>query len=141
MNRAKHSSFILSTLTLLAFATLVYAGIFDCANPIMQSRMNMTGSHHMTPDCIPGQNCGMDLSEHVAVWQSMIAATLAVNGSGWILIILAAVVVFVVFNHLSAMPRAVSRFLFYARGWRDARRYNYLLPLFSDGILQPKLYA
>ena len=45
----------------------------------MQSRMNMTGSHHMTLTAF-GQNWD-GLGEHVAVWQSMIAATLAVNGA------------------------------------------------------------
>ena len=72
----------------------------------------------------------MDLSEHVAVWQSMIAATLAVNGSGWILIILAAVVVFVVFNHLSAMPRASAGFCLRERLAR-CERYNYLYRFFQ----------
>lgn len=130
-------------LTILAFFALVVVGMFDCMNPIMQSQMSMEGSGHSKADCIPGKNCGMNISEHLSTWQSMFVANISSNLLNFFATLLMAGFVFGIYKLLSIpqiSPLTV-RYLYYERDHRDSKLYNYLVRIFASGIVQPKLFA
>ncbi len=130
-------------LTLLAFATLVFMGIFDCANPIMQSQMSMDGSAHAMTDCIPGKNCGMDINTHIEIWQGMIMTNLPATFFSFFATLLMAAFVWGMCK-IVITPEAsplTDRYLYYDRDHRESKLYNYFIHIFSRGILQPKLFA
>jgi len=144
LNQFSHQlSKYITGLTLLTFVTLVFAGIFDCTNPIMQSQMNMEGPHQTMADCIPGKNCGMDINEHVNIWKATFTTTLTSNFLIFFFTLL--IVSFAV--GVSSMlflrdPLAlIQRYRYYERDHRESKLYNYFVHIFSSGILQPKLFA
>ncbi len=130
-------------LTLVSFFTLVFLGIFDCANPMMQRQMTMDGQHSSTVDCIPGKNCGMDINEHISIWQGMFLTNITMDIFSFLTLVLVVGLAFVHCKFLSSLdffPLA-SRYLHYDREHPEHKLYHYLLRIFSDGILQPKLFA
>lgn len=132
---------IIAQITIVAFGTIVFFGVLDCTNPFMQSRMNMDFEHHQV-ECIPGQNCGMNIGEHLNTWQGMTTATIAAGN--FTLLVLMAIIVFSTFRRLPLivfLPNTIRRFLFHARQHRESKLYNYFLLVFSNGILQPKLFV
>ena len=130
-------------LTLLAFVTLVFIGMFDCSNPIMQSQMDMKSSQHQMDGCPPGNNCGMDINQHLSIWQKMFTTTF--NTDLLNLFVVLFVIAFVAgFYGLLSSPGTssrVARYVYYERNHRENKLYNYLINIFRTGILQPKIFA
>ena len=131
-------------LTLLAFVVLIFVGMFDCTNLFMQSQMDMKGSGHTMKDCPPGKNCGMDLNQHLGIWQSMFTTTMGIDFlslfSALFVLLSAAVALFKFFS-CTDDASLVSRYLYYERDHRENKLYNYLVTIFSSGIVQPKIFA
>lgn len=130
-------------LTLLAFIVFIFFGVFDCTNLIMRSQMSMESPNHFMSDCIPGQNCGMDINTHISIWQGMTTMNLNTDFSSLIASILIAALVFGIYK-MFLMPQTslrISRYLYYDRDHRESTLYNYFVHIFSNGILQPKRFA
>lgn len=132
--------------TILGFSLVIFLGVLNCQNPIMQSEMGMSGGgaqHHSMADCIPGQDCGMDINEHLSIWQSMFLTNLNTN----FLILLAGLIVvglgLAIFKTplTAQITSLTSRYLYYERDHQDSKLYNYFIQIFSSGIVAPKLYA
>lgn len=133
----------LAGLALLAFFVLVFMGIFNCTNPIMQSQMSTGEPHSFLADCMPGENCGMDLNKHIEIWQAMITTDLNTSFSGLVAsLIIGFFVVGIckrVWSPQIFLPS--TQYLYYDRDHRESKLYNYFIHIFSSGILQPKLFA
>lgn len=128
--------------TTTAFLIFIILGVFNCSNLIMQSQMTADGPHHSMTDCIPGKNCGMDIGNHIAVWQGMIATNLNTNVFSLIAsLLLIGVFLNFVRSLTSHTSPLLARFLYYGRHHRDETLYNYFVQIFSSGILQPKIFA
>ncbi|MEK7623388.1 MAG: hypothetical protein AAB408_01830 [Patescibacteria group bacterium] len=127
--------------TLLAFLALVLLGLFDCANSIMRSRMAGGESHQTMVDCVPGKDCGMDITTHISIWQGMTTTNLTANFSGLLMVLLMIGFIFVAAVLSLQASSLISRFLYYDRHHPEHRLYNYFIDIFSSGILQPKLFA
>lgn len=127
---------------LVIFLTASFLGILDCKNPMMQSRMGMTGQQNSMGNCVPGKDYGMDLAMHLSVWQSGFTASL----DSKIFQLLSAVALLVIvgmWRILSIGYRTTTliSYLYHKRHALESKLYNYFLYIFARGILQPKLYA
>lgn len=141
--KLKKFSQYISGLTLLAFFALVFVGMFDCNNPVMQSQMSPEGRSHTMENCAVGKNCGMDINQHLAIWQGMFTANPSVDLLNFLINLF--LVSFVIGSGALIFSLSVSsnisRYLYYDRDNRENRLYNYLVGIFAQGILQPKIFA
>ncbi len=106
--------------------------------------MSMEGSAHSMTDCVPGKNCGMNINEHLGIWQGMFTTILNTdffNLLATLFVLLStAVALFKIFS-FSDTETIAGRYLIYERSHRDNRLYNYLVGIFASGIVQPKIFA
>ena len=134
---------LISSLALFSVAVVALVGIYDCTNVVMQSQMDVKSDHSMAmADCIPGKNCGMDINQHLNIWQGMLTANF--NGGAFnFLAALLALAVIITLYKITTTPTALlsTRYLYYDRHHPDSKLYNYFILVFSNGILQPKLFA
>lgn len=130
--------------TVLSFLTLMIFSIMDCTNFVMQSRIDLGGSAHRSMnDCITSKDCGMDINEHLNVWQGMITTNAGVNFFSLFAAFLFAIIILHVSKLFSISHNSLflSHYLYYDRDHRESKLYNYFVSIFSSGILQPKLFA
>ncbi|MBI5221434.1 MAG: hypothetical protein HY979_01360 [Candidatus Magasanikbacteria bacterium] len=130
-------------LTILAFLVLVFFGMLNCTNPVMQIEMKMDNAQHSMDECVPGKNCGMDINKHLSIWQGMFLANVIPDLSSFFVLLIVVCLALVTFSLLSIsdIPLLISRFIFYERNHRGNKLYNYFVNIFASGILQAKLYA
>ena len=105
----------------------------------MQRAMGMDGQSHAFADCIPGENCGMGIDEHIQIWRGMIIANIDASLLGFLaaLLFIGLLTQSIALLHLQATTQISP----YERHHKEWRLYQYLILLFSRGILQPKIFA
>jgi len=111
----------------------------------MQNQMTTDGPHQIMTDCVPNQNCGMNINQHIDIWQSMITTNLTANFFGLFagLLMVGIITLFGIFVKISTteISSPLSRYIYYERDHRESKLYNFLMRIFAAGILQPKLFA
>lgn len=129
--------------TILTFCSIIFIGIFDCANPIMASQMSTDETHAGLTDCIPGKNCGMDINTHIEIWQGMITANISTGFFDLLISLLMAAFILIIYK-IRPSSLTFSRYSpcrYYERNNRESKLYNHFVHIFSNGILQPKLFS
>jgi hypothetical protein len=128
---------------LLSGAVLFFSivGIFVCADASMALSMSPKHNHAaMMHSCTVAQTagCTMDLDQHLSPWHAFTQGIIA-------LAFFAALLVIVVLAraHLSALVSSVPLVAgrAYLRSHQHFRLHDYLLTLFSRGILHTRLFA
>ena len=137
----------ITTLTLGAFMIITLFGIFFCTQGMnmMTSNMSMM-NQHTTHDCSTmdmNNQCSMTLSEHLALWQSALTSDFNLNVLSFLIgIVVALSIIFSIFTLVFfADSGGITRYRNYLKEHPAIKSYNYLLRIFSRGILQPKLFA
>lgn len=135
---------LFASVFLIVLIATPFLGIFDCTNPMMQSRMD--SGHHALADCVPGKDCGMDLDTHLSIWQASFTADFSPSTLRLFQSLAVAVLWGIAAGMFTIFPsfllaNLVSYFLYYKRHSLASKLYNYFLQIFARGILQPKLYA
>ncbi len=90
------------------------------------------------------KTCTMNFSEHLALWQKLVRA---LPVSGGLLVLFSLIIVFNTFyyflSHFSLLflEKSFFRWKLYLREHPHLSTFNFLLELFSQGILHSKIYS
>lgn len=139
--KAQHSHLIKTAIAfgIVAFL-LVGAGVPHFG---MTMKMDMDGNMTMTDCYMPGMTavCNMSPLEHVASWQSMFTATPVQNFTVMLLLlVLVTVIGFLWIEQTHSPPLALQRFSLSSRKREYVPLHSQLQELFSNGILNPKVF-
>lgn len=103
-----------------------------------------TDNHgHMAacPFTMTSSLCTMSFSEHLNMWQNMFTATLD-NGTLLLIVGLIVLAFSIAFKHLdTSQDQELKGYRFYTHKHSKPPTFNKLLELFSQGILNPKIYS
>ena len=124
-------------------AALLLAGSFGLPHLGMTMEMDMDGNMTMSDCYMPGMTviCNMTPLEHIAGWQSIFTSVPAQNSVSILLLLIAAVVIgFTWITQMHSPPVDRQRLLVYSRQREYFPLHSQLQELFSQGILNPKLF-
>lgn len=125
---------------LAVFATVTLFGIFLCTKISMP--MDMVGPAIF--DCgmmTTNAACPMSIVKHLTWWSNLFVAPPNTSFLSLLLIVVGLVAPIFFISKLSASPPDIVRSKNYPKEHRASTLYNYLITIFADGILQPKLLA
>lgn len=129
---------------ILATISFMWLGTFGLLNHMTgmksDNQMNMEGCLFNGQEEI----CNMDFSEHLSVWRSMVTSLPQNFGLLNILLLVIVFVVIIPFLHdpLSKLSKKIrSRYKLYIRQHPQINLFNFIKEIFSQGILNPKLFV
>jgi len=137
----KNLAKIVLILTTISF---VWLGTFGLLNHM--TGMKSDNQMNMGSCLFNGQEeiCNMDFSEHISVWQSMVTSLPQNFGLLDILLLAIVLVVIIPFIHdpLSRLSEKIRfRYKLYIRQHPQISLFNFIQEIFSQGILNPKLFV
>lgn len=139
LNKFSKILFILTTISFLWLGTF---GLFN-----HMSEMKSDNQMNMGSCLFNGQEeeiCKMDFSEHLSVWQSIVTSLPQNFGLLNILLLTVVLVVMIPFIHdpLYGLSEKIKfRYKFYIRQNPQISLFNFIQEIFSQGILNPKLFV
>lgn len=111
--------------------------------PVMGMEVDKHGQMSACPFTQASSICKMGVSEHLSLWQRMFTATLD-NNAG-LLVTIGLTVLFATSLALKFLEidrhKELMAYKFYTYEHQKSSAFNKLIELFSQGILNPKIYA
>lgn len=125
---------------LAVFATVTLFGIFVCSD----STMAMDASAPMIFDCgmmTTNAACPMSALDHITSWNKLFVASPTVDFLALLILTVSFAVVLYFLPKIQIILSAIKKYKNYLRQNFSSRLYDYLITVFSRGIVQPKLLA
>ena len=131
-----------NTVLILITITFLWFGTFGLLFHVNEMKVDSQMSNCL----FNGQEevCNMNVSEHLSVWQSMITSLPQTTGLlGLLLLSVVLVAVFISLRDILSKLSEKIRFLYtlYIKQHPQISLYNFLREIFSQGILNPKLFV
>lgn len=124
-------------------ATILVLGILYILSfgILMGMETDRHGDMATCPLTVASSLCRMNFSEHLSMWQSMFTATLD-NGTLLLIVGLLVLAIALAFKSLDTyQDQKFKSYQFYSYKHQKNLVFNKFLELFSQGILNPKIYS